>query len=50
MKKPMRWMWEYEVVTQDEKGKPVKSTAFSNDPVENGKKIKVAYFKPKESR
>ncbi len=50
MTKPMRWMWEYEVVSQDEKGRPVKSTAYSEVPVDNGKKIKVAYFKPKESR
>ena len=33
----MRWMWDYETQVMDEKGKMVKGTALSLEPVEDGK-------------
>lgn len=44
MKRTMRWMWEYETLGTDEKGKPLKGTAMSLTPVENSRRIRVAHY------
>jgi hypothetical protein len=46
----MVWMWEYEVDKVDAKGKPVKARVLSEIPVDNSKKVRVAYYYPNKER
>jgi hypothetical protein len=48
MKRTMRWMWDYETQVTDEKGKTVKGTALSLEPVEGSKRVRVAHYTPKQ--
>ena len=47
MKRTMRWMWNYETQVMDEKGKMVKGTGLSLEPVEGSKRVRVAHYTPK---
>lgn len=50
MKKVMRWMWEHEIEQTDARGKPVKMRALSETPLDNAKKVRVAYYYPSKER
>lgn len=46
MKRVMVWMWLHEVQTTDERGRPTKRQELSDVPVEGGKRVRVAYYRP----
>ena len=48
MKRTMLWMWNYETQVMDEKGKMVKGTGLSLEPVEGSKRVRVAHYTPKQ--
>jgi len=48
MKRTMKWMWDHEVQVLDERGRTVKGRALSEEPVADGKKVRVAHYTPKE--
>jgi hypothetical protein len=48
MKRTMKWMWDHEVQVLDEKGRTVKGRELSEEPVADGKKVRVAHYTPKE--
>jgi hypothetical protein len=41
-------MWNYETQVMDEKGKMVKGTGLSLEPVEGSKRVRVAHYTPKQ--
>lgn len=46
----MRWMWAHEVAVTDERGRPTKRQELSETPVEGGKRVRVAYYRPTGGR
>lgn len=45
MKRAMVWMWEHPVEAFDEKGRPLKKTELRLEPLEEGKRIRVAWYR-----
>lgn len=50
MKRVMVWMWEHNIETVDAKGKKVFVSAFSEKPIEGGKRRRIAHYREKEHR
>ena len=40
----MVWAWQHEMESVDERGRPTRITALSLEPVEHGRRIRVAWY------